>query len=101
MTDDYKALEQFNELISYKDGRYQVAWPWKCQNPDLPVNLDIIIVRMEALARCLQGNADLFKNIVQGQVDNGMIEKITENMKENERTLFTSPSCDNTNKTYH
>ena len=61
VTDDDKALEQFNELICYRDGRYQVAWPWKCQNPDLPVNLDIVIGRMRSLARCLQGNPDLLK----------------------------------------
>ena len=38
---------------------YQVAWPWKSQNPDLPVNLDVVIGRMRSLARYLQGNPDL------------------------------------------
>ena len=71
VTDDDKALEQFNELICYRDGRYQVAWPWKCQNPDLPVNLDIVIGRIRSLARRLKGNPDLLKkydDIIQGQV---------------------------------
>ena len=27
MTDDDEALKIFNELICYKDGKYQVAWP--------------------------------------------------------------------------
>ena len=91
VTDDDKALEQFNELISFRDGRYQVAWPWKCQNPNLPVNLDIVIGRMRSLSRRLQGNPDLFRkydDIIQGQVEKGIIEKVTENMKENDRKHY-------------
>ena len=61
MTDDDKALKIFNELICYKDEMYQVAWPWKCQNPDLPVNVDVVIGRMKSLARRLQGSPDLLK----------------------------------------
>ena len=91
MTDDDKVLEQFNELICYRDGRYQVAWPWKCQNPDLPINLDIVIERMKSLARHLKENADLLKkydDIIQGQVQKGIIEKVTENMKESDRKHY-------------
>ena len=71
MTDDDEALKQFNKLICYRDGRYQVAWSWKCQNPNLPVNWDIVIGRMRSLARHLKGNPDLLKkynDIIQGQV---------------------------------
>ena len=91
VTDDDKALEQFNELIYYRDGMYQVAWPWKSQNPDLPVNLDIVIGRMRSLARRLQGNPNLLKkydDIIQGQFEKGIIEKVTENMKENDRKHY-------------
>ena len=90
VTDDDKALEQFNELISFRDGRYQVVWPWKCQNPDLPVNLDIVIGRMRSLARHLQGNLDLLRkydDIIQGQVKKGIIE-VTEYMKENDKKHY-------------
>ena len=93
VTDDDKALEQFNELICYRDGMYQVAWPWKSQNPDLPVNLYIVIGRMRSLARRLQGNPDLLKkydDIIQSQVEKGIIEKvtITEDMKESDRKHY-------------
>ena len=77
VTVDDKTLEQFNELISFRDGRYQVAWPWKCQNPNLSVNLDIVIGRMRSLARRLQGYPDLFRkydDIIQGQVEKGIIK---------------------------
>ena len=70
---------------------YQVAWPWKNQNPDLPVNLDIVIGRMRSLARRFQGNSNLLKkydDIIQGQVEKGIIEKVTENMKENDRKHY-------------
>ena len=78
-------------MICYKDGRYQVAWPWKYQNPDLPVNLDINIGRMRSLARRLQRNSDLLKkynDIIQVQVEKGINEKVTENMKESNRKHY-------------
>ena len=91
VTDDDKVLEQFNELICYRDGMYQFAWPWKSQNPDLPVNLDIVIGRMRSFTRLLQGNPNLLKkydDIIQGQVERGIIEKVTENMKESDRKHY-------------
>ena len=70
---------------------YQVVWPWKSQNPDLPVNLDIVIGRMRSLARHLQGNPHLpkkYNDIIQGQVEKGIIEKVTENIKESDRKHY-------------
>ena len=59
----------------------------------LPVNLDIAIGRMRSLARRLQGNPDLLKkydDIIQDQVEKGIIEKVTENMKESDRKHYLS-----------
>ena len=42
LTDDNKALMKFNESICFRDGRYQVQWPWKCENPDLPENFMLL-----------------------------------------------------------
>jgi len=38
--DDDKALEQFNNTVCYKEGRYFVTWPWK-PNIDLPERFDV------------------------------------------------------------
>ena len=36
---DYtKALNRFNETLSYENGRYTVTLPWKKEKPDLPQN---------------------------------------------------------------
>ena len=34
-------LEQFNNTICYDGERYQIGWPWKSDEPDLPENYDI------------------------------------------------------------
>ena len=31
LTNDNKALKQFNKLIWFKEGRYQIALPWEMQ----------------------------------------------------------------------
>ena len=53
--------------------------------------MDIVIGRMRSLARHLQGNPDLLKkydHVVQDQVENGIIEKVTENVKESDRKYY-------------
>ena len=64
VNDGDKASELFKELIYYKDGKYQVAWPWKLQNFDLPVNLDIVSWRMRSLTRRFQRDPDLLKKYI-------------------------------------
>ena len=51
ITDDDKALETFNSSICFEDGRYQIQWPWKYENLDIPENLDIAVGRLRSLAR--------------------------------------------------
>ena len=46
---------------------------------------------MRLLARRLQGNPNLLKkydDIIQGQVEKGIIEKVTENMKESNKNII-------------
>ena len=79
LTDDDKALAKFNESICFKDGRYQVQWPWKCENPDLPENFDVVMSRFKSLERRLQRNKDLMRkcdDVIQNQVKQGIIERV-------------------------
>ena len=46
LTNDDKALKWFNESICFTDGRYQIAWPWKCEDPDFPENFHIVVNRL-------------------------------------------------------
>ena len=35
---DKVAMETFKNTLKFEDERYQVTWPWKTENPDLPQN---------------------------------------------------------------
>ena len=79
LTNDDEALAKFNESICFKDGRYQVQWPWKCKNPDLPENFDVVMSRFKSLERRLQRKKDLMRkydDVIQNQVKQGIIETV-------------------------
>ena len=44
--DDDRTLQQFNDTLKYEDGRYQVTWPWKEKNPELPINRELAVGRL-------------------------------------------------------
>ena len=58
LTDDDKALKQFNKSLCFKDGRYLIQWPWKCEDPSLPENFDIAVSRIKSLGRRFQRNRE-------------------------------------------
>ena len=79
-TDDETALEQLNSSICFKNSRYYVKWPWKCDTLDLPENLDVAIGRMKSLARRFKRDKELFvkyDGVISNQVKQGIIEKVT------------------------
>ena len=39
---------KFKETITFKDGRYQVTWPWKEEKPDLPLNIVLEKCRLKS-----------------------------------------------------
>jgi len=41
VSDNDKALKQFNDSIVYDGEQYQVRWPWKSGECDLPDNYDV------------------------------------------------------------
>lgn len=46
MTDDDKALLEFNKSIKLVDNRYQVRWPWREEKPNLPENYKLAYGRL-------------------------------------------------------
>ena len=40
--------KHFKETLKFEDGRYQVKWPWKDDNPDLPVNRELALGRLKS-----------------------------------------------------
>ena len=50
LNDNDEALEQFNYTICYDGEQYQIAWPWKSCEPDLPENYDVAYGRIRSLS---------------------------------------------------
>ena len=77
--DNDKVLEQFNNAIQYKEGRYYISWPWKSAEFSLPENFDVAFGRMKTLSRRFQGDQNLLKQyceIIKSQVTSGIIEEV-------------------------
>jgi len=56
VNDDDVALEKFNQSIKFDRGRYQVTWPWKCDDCCLSNNYFLALSRMKILMNCLQSD---------------------------------------------
>ena len=82
ITDDDRALEQFNKSVCFENGRYYITWPWKCEHPNLPDNFDVAFSRLKSLARRLERDKDLlikYNEVFQSQVQQGVIERVVKN----------------------
>ena len=48
-TDDDLALQRFNESVRFENNRYQVTWPWKEEDPNLPENFQLALGMIEVI----------------------------------------------------
>ncbi len=46
---DSKAMNNFKDTLLFKDQRYQVTWPWKEDDPELPENRQLALGRLRSL----------------------------------------------------
>ena len=60
-TDDDLALQRFNESVRLGNNRYQVTWPWKEEDPNLPDNFELAPGRLKSLIRRLQNDPENLK----------------------------------------
>ena len=77
-SDDKRAMQQFSDTLQFKDGRYYVTWPWKEENPDLPVNRELAVGRLRSVVSKLKNRPELLKkynSVIVDQLDKGVIEK--------------------------
>ena len=87
ITDDDKALSEFSKSIQLVNGRYQVRWPWREENPNLFNNYKLSYGRLASTVKRLRENPETMKqynNIIEDQVKKGIIEKIDGNTAEGE-----------------
>ena len=87
MTDDDKALSEFNKSIQLVNGRYQVLWPRREENPSLFNNYKLSYGRLASTVKRLKENPETmkqYKDIIEDQVNQGIIEKIDDNTAQGE-----------------
>ena len=57
--EDKRALEIMENSLKWIDGHYQVALPWQCNPPFLPINRKMAERRCALLKKRLQSDSDL------------------------------------------
>lgn len=78
--DDEIALKSFNDSIYFDNGRYNVQWPWKANNDQLPANYQLALGRLRSLAKRLLAADDSlpleYNNVIKTQIELGIIEQV-------------------------
>ena len=68
-------MEEFQEKIQFKHGRYEVLLPWKEKHSVLPDNYELSLKRLKSLIRRLQQDPDILKeyhSVIQDQLRKGI-----------------------------
>ncbi len=71
--------DEFTDAIEYKNGRYEVALPWKELHPVLPDNYQPSLKRLHGLLRRLRQNPRIlqeYNSIIQMQIQQGIVEAV-------------------------
>jgi len=72
---------EFGRQISFKDGRYEVALPWKETHGALPSNYELSLKRLTGLLRRLRQSPDVFQQydkVIREQCDKGIVETVND-----------------------
>ena len=79
------AIQNFNDTVRKEDGRYEVTWPWREENPQLPDNYQLALGRLNSLLKRIQGNSELlhrYDSIIQDQLKKEIVEKVDDETEE-------------------
>lgn len=79
---DSKAMKVFKETLQFTDGRYYVKWPWKEEQPELPVNQELALGRLKFCISCLRNKPEMmsqYNSAIQDQLSKGIIEEVKDN----------------------
>ena len=72
-------MQRFNESVRFENNCYQVTWPWKEEDPNLPENFELALGILKSLIRRLQNEPENLKKydaVIQEQLKRGIIEKV-------------------------
>ena len=87
-TNDEIAKENFKQTVRFEEGRYQVTWPWKDSDPDLPLNRELALGRLRSNVKRMKDKPELintYDKIIQDQLEKGVIEKVDETVADGPR----------------
>ena len=76
-TVDTSVLSEFKEKIQFKEGRYEVALPWKHQHQSLPNNYELCHQCLQGLIRRLHRDPvvlEKYDSIIRNQIQQGIVE---------------------------
>ena len=82
---DTSVLRVTEESLTYADGRYSVAIPWKESAPQLHDNYQMALKRLENTEKRLRKNpevAEIYKQTIEKYVEKGYVQKISETSPE-------------------
>ena len=72
-------MQRFNESARFESNPYQVTWPWKEEDPNLPENFELSIERSKSLIERQQNepeNLKRYDTVIQEQLEHKIIEKV-------------------------
>ena len=79
--DEPSVYENFTEMITFKDGRYEVHLPWKEPRPPPEDHYQLSLNRLNSLLRRLRSTPELLREynaVIQEQLAKGIIELVPE-----------------------
>ena len=83
--DDDCAIQNFNDNVRKKDGQYEVPWPWREENLQLPNNYQVALGRfLNSLLKRIQENSELlhkYDSFIQDQLKKGIVEQVDDETK--------------------
>ena len=77
--DKDRTLQELHDTLKYEDGRYQVTWPWKEKNLELPTNRELAVGRLRSVVSQLNNKPELlqmYHSLLENQLKVGIIEKL-------------------------
>ena len=69
--------DKFQETVQFKNGRYEVALPWKDSHHILPDNYQLRLNRFDGLLRRLQQDKDIlceYDSVIKTQIQQVIVE---------------------------
>ena len=88
--DGNKALQHFNDTVTFKDNRYHVTWHWRDDvTNELPENFELAMGRLRSLLKHMKQMHELLtkcNETIQDQLEKGIIEKVDTNLQISEKT---------------